>query len=113
MAGTAPITGPAMAIRSHSCADHIGHPFFIFLIIATALTECNEEAASHFSLFGGFKAWTCRFQHTKNCPVVMTGQFLFCAGINLSSRDVAIQVFSAPVSLTTVFGMGTGGTSLP
>ena len=33
------------------------------------------------------------------------------AGINLSSRDVAIQVFSAPVSLTTVFGMGTGGTS--
>ena len=32
-------------------------------------------------------------------------------GSDLSSRDVAIQVFSAPRSLTTVFGMGTGGPS--
>ena len=47
----------------------------------------------------------------KKHPVAMTGCFFKSAGINLSSRDVAIQVFSAPVSLTTVFGMGTGGTS--
>ena len=34
-------------------------------------------------------------------------------GIDLSSRAVSSQVFSAQVSLTTVFGMGTGGPSPP
>ena len=34
-----------------------------------------------------------------------------CVGVNLSSRAVASQVLSAPVSLTTVFEMGTGGPS--
>ena len=32
-------------------------------------------------------------------------------GVDLSSREAALQVFSARVSLTTVFGMGTGGPS--
>ena len=32
----------------------------------------------------------------------------FCVGADLFSRDVAIRVFSARISLTTVFGMGTG-----
>ena len=32
-------------------------------------------------------------------------------GEDLFSRDVAVQVFSALVSLTSVFGMGTGGPS--
>ena len=32
-------------------------------------------------------------------------------GVNLSSRAVSSQVLSAPVSLTTVFEMGTGGPS--
>ena len=32
-------------------------------------------------------------------------------GVDLSSRGAALQVFSARVSLTTVFGMGTGGPS--
>ena len=35
----------------------------------------------------------------------------FCVGIDLSSRLVTKQVFSALVSLTSVFGMGTGGPS--
>ena len=35
----------------------------------------------------------------------------FCAGTVLSSREVTLQVLSAPLSLTSVFGMGTGGTS--
>ncbi len=35
------------------------------------------------------------------------------AGIDLFSRVVANQVFSTRVSLTAVFGMGTGGTSQP
>ena len=33
-------------------------------------------------------------------------------GVDLSSRHVAMQVLSALVSLTAVFGMGTGGPSL-
>ncbi len=35
------------------------------------------------------------------------------AGIDLSSQVVANQVFSTRMSLTSVFGMGTGGTSQP
>ena len=34
-----------------------------------------------------------------------------CVGVYLSSRAVTSQVLSARVSLTTVFGMGTGGPS--
>ena len=34
-----------------------------------------------------------------------------CVGIYLFSRAASSQVFSAPVSLTSVFGMGTGGSS--
>ena len=36
---------------------------------------------------------------------------IFSVGIDLSFQSVARQVFSAPVSLTSVFGMGTGGPS--
>ena len=36
---------------------------------------------------------------------------LVCVGADLFSREVALQVFSARLSLTTVFGMGTGGPS--
>ena len=34
-----------------------------------------------------------------------------CVGYELSSRSVARQVFSPQQSLTSVFGMGTGGPS--
>ena len=34
----------------------------------------------------------------------------FCCGIDLFSREAALQVSSARTGLTTVFGMGTGGT---
>ena len=37
--------------------------------------------------------------------------FSFCTGIALSSQAVASQVFSTLMSLTSVFGMGTGGSS--
>ena len=36
---------------------------------------------------------------------------LYCVGIALSSRAASSQVLSALMSLTTVFGMGTGGPS--
>ena len=38
---------------------------------------------------------------------------LFCVGAFLSSRDAAVRVLSAQVSLTAVFGMGTGVPSPP
>ena len=37
----------------------------------------------------------------------------FGAGIDLFSRAVSSQVSSTRMSLTSVFGMGTGGSSLP
>ena len=37
--------------------------------------------------------------------------FLYCVGFDLFSRSVSRQVFSALQSLTSVFGMGTGGPS--
>ena len=36
---------------------------------------------------------------------------IFCVGVYLFFRAVASRVFSARVSLTAVFGMGTGGPS--
>ena len=36
---------------------------------------------------------------------------LFYVGVDLFSQEAALQLFSARVSLTTVFGMGTGGPS--
>ena len=35
----------------------------------------------------------------------------FNVGVDLFSQEAALQLFSARVSLTTVFGMGTGGPS--
>ena len=35
----------------------------------------------------------------------------FYVGVGLFSQEAALQLFSARVSLTTVFGMGTGGPS--
>ena len=63
--------------------------------------------------------WLCRsqsaiFWHKKRKSALKSVQNrFFCkqkAGTFLSSRSVSRQVFSARLSLTTVFGMGTGGT---
>ena len=44
-------------------------------------------------------------------PCVFTQGLFFCVGIYLFSQAAARQVSSAQVSLTSVFGMGTGGPS--
>ena len=44
-----------------------------------------------------------------SCPSLLRLYKEKSVGIDLSSRYVAVQVFSAPHSLTSVFGMGTGG----
>ena len=45
----------------------------------------------------------------KKMPTLLDGHF--DVGISLSFQAVTSQVFSAPLSLTSVFGMGTGGPS--
>ena len=50
-------------------------------------------------------------QNTKNSGKLFACR-CFCVGVNLSSQAVSSQVLSAPVSLTSVFDMGTGGPSL-
>ena len=47
----------------------------------------------------------------KKRTTLLSSSFFFGCSNNLSSRTVASQVFSAQVSLTSVFGMRTGGTS--
>ena len=51
---------------------------------------------------------TCPPQAQKNH---LLAQVVFCVGENLFFRAVSSQVSSAPASLTSVFGMGTGGPS--
>ena len=46
-------------------------------------------------------------------PTQMCWFFSFSAGEDLFSRAVTRQVSSTLMSLTTVFGMGTGGSSSP
>ena len=48
---------------------------------------------------------------TKKETLCFHTRFLFCVGIYLFSQAAARQVSSAQVSLTSVFGMGTGGPS--
>ena len=49
---------------------------------------------------------------TVRCYYRLSYGGMYCAGVYLSSRAVASRVFSTWKSLTSVFGMGTGGTSL-
>ena len=46
---------------------------------------------------------------SKKMPTLLDGHF--DVGISLFFQAVTSQVFSAPLSLTSVFGMGTGGPS--
>ena len=48
----------------------------------------------------------------KKEPALKDWFFFFSAGIDLFFQVVANQVFSTRKSLTSVFGMGTGGASL-
>ena len=57
---------------------------------------------------GNERPATCPPQAQKNH---LLAQVVFCVGENLFFRAVSSQVSSAPASLTSVFGMGTGGPS--
>ena len=57
---------------------------------------------------GNERPATCPPQAQKNH---LLAQVVFCVGENLFFRTVSSQVSSAPASLTSVFGMGTGGPS--
>ena len=53
------------------------------------------------------------FMHSKKATRKIRVAFSICVGTALSSQAVARQVFSTLMSLTSVFGMGTGGSSSP
>ena len=55
------------------------------------------------------KAQSKSILRRKNAPAI--AEALSNVGDDLSSQSVSRQVFSALVSLTSVFGMGTGGPS--
>ena len=55
-----------------------------------------------------------QFKHKVNTNIKINHSyewFVFYVGVDLFSQEAALQLFSARVSLTTVFGMGTGGPS--
>ncbi len=97
--------------------------------IRKELTACSLRGSS--SRARGPRAGTCALPHFQNGPIPLGSVLVslatdrvsekkkrlhnhsrfFSVGIVLSSRSVARQVFSPPMSLTSVFGMGTGGPS--
>ena len=54
-----------------------------------------------------------QFKHKVNASIKKPLKRVVCfyVGVDLFSQEAALQLFSARVSLTTVFGMGTGGPS--
>ena len=60
-------------------------------------------------LFGSpDRAWTCDIMINSHALYRLSYRGI-CVGLALSSRTASSRVFSAPHSLTSVFGMGTGG----
>ena len=55
--------------------------------------------------------WENRSMPTQKIPEAFASGVFNYVGIDLSFQSVARQVFSALLSLTAVFGMGTGGPS--
>ncbi len=78
---------------------HDGHPCCsaMYFVVACAYSGLSPVRA---------RPWRANLKTT----TLLGGRFC-CVGIFLFSRAVASQVSSAPMSLTTVFGMGTGGPS--
>ena len=74
------------------------------------LYHINKAYACHSLKFFPFshKKFFARKKTLRNYYIT---SFLFECGDNLSSRTVASQVLSARLSLTSVFGMRTGGSS--
>ena len=58
---------------------------------------------------GSERPATCPWRNHKKTTCLH--RWFFCVGENLFFRAVSSQVSSAPASLTSVFGMGTGGPS--
>ena len=104
---------PLHNIKSLSVCQHF---FSLFLRVFSSSPICIR----HSRFPGGslsFSLHSVEKQLRFGCPLLRRGEksgkhsLAACVGVNLSSRAVASQVLSAPVSLTTVFEMGTGGPS--
>ncbi len=71
------------------------------------VTICKFLLAGHGNLTVQTPSIRCRKEKTHSIECV----FLLETGIYISSQAVSSQVLSAQLSLTSVFGMRTGGTS--
>ena len=71
----------------------------------TGSTALHEKRETKSAAIAG------QMQRTGTKKEAIERSLLFGVGVYLFSRAVASQVFSARVSLTAVFGMGTGGPS--
>ena len=87
---------------------------------ANALNNGGLRASSSQRQYKYLSLWIC-WQHMKilggrpkDVDIKKTDTWVSVSLCRhyLSSREAALQVFSARMSLTTVFGMGTGGPSL-
>ena len=85
-----------------------------FLLLKSPVVDLNNI----FSCSSGLVIVSGTFLYTRTTDWAMEEYrakhpfgCMLCVGISLSSRAVTSQVFSAPLSLTSVFGMGTGGPS--
>ena len=74
-----------------------------------AISSLLMFISSYIICHSGYK-YQENFKIKKKKPQLLL-QFFYCVGIALSSRAASSQVLSALMSLTTVFGMGTGGPS--
>ena len=76
--------------------------------IKLSITATSSRTQSQSDCRDGIRLLTAKEKHPS-----FDGCFLFGCSNNLSSRTVSSQVLSALMSLTSVFGMRTGGSSPP
>ena len=81
---------------------------------AVPTSAMREYSISFRTVFHGFLSVALRYSplrspHSRSGLFARTFKIYRNASTYLSSRGVATQVFSALLSLTSVFGMGTGG----
>ena len=89
----------------------VHHGFFRWISTAILVYDIALPLSSIFSHFPGFTAGKAGKKDKTKAQAIACA--FVCDGVYLSSQAVASQVFSTQVSLTSVFGMGTGGSSPP
>ena len=104
---------PALSRLSPSTlADHCASFSLRFIVHRTRSRKIPTELRSIMSSTVAYVLLVEYMQKKRMVPLLFAID-LSCAGTALMSQAVTRQVSSALMSLTSVFGMGTGGTSSP